>query len=385
MLLLIVKRLGPMLVALGLFWLTIMSIRTVTQAIADYFWLKPGVIEAAGLTQPPEVLLGSIFQHKALETIDVLPMFGSSELATGHDFNPTRVFESRPTSFTPFIIARGFCQTLVHILNISAQNNIKDRKIVIPLTPDLFANIQGIPNDKFAMNSSPLKVYAEEDYLLKEYLATYKSPDWKSSLKRLFLLPLARLEYASLQIQDALNVKKASTKLDRRMVTKLASPTPIKPVDWEKLKEQAVIQGKAKMTNALNIEDVRYAQDVKPSTKNSQVGVKKLTPSVEYDDLKLMLDLVREKQVKPLFVVLPYNGLYYGDYNGLSLVLRQAYYQKVSQMIHEAGFEYVDLTSHERELYYMQDPWHLGWKGWAELDQILDKFYHDQPISVHGQ
>ncbi|TGE32983.1 D-alanyl-lipoteichoic acid biosynthesis protein DltD [Desulfosporosinus sp. Sb-LF] len=396
------KRLGPMVIAFIIFWLTILYTGAITQDIADYFWLTPGVIEAAGLAPPQEVLLGSIFQHKAMKTGDVLPMYGSSELGTGYDFNPTRVFANRPTDFTPFIIGRGSCQTLVHILNIAAQNDIKEKKIVITFSPDWFGNLQGIPNDKFSDNSSPLKVYdvlfnpdlspklknrivkrildlpqvAKDDYLLKEYLTTYKSSDWKSLMTRLFLWPQVRLEYASMQIQDARNVKIASSKLDRRIVTKLASPTSDQAVNWEKIKEQAVTLAKTKMKNDFNIEDDLYAKNVKPATKGYQKGANKLNDSVEYDDLKLMLELLKEKHVRPLFVMIPHNGLF-RDYTGLSLDIRKTYYQKVFRIIQDAGFQCVDLSSHERELYFMQDPWHLGWKGWAELDQIINDFDHN--------
>lgn len=401
------KRLAPMLIAFILFWLTILYMGELTQTVADHFWLTPGVIETVGLVPPKdqEVLLGSIFQRKAMKTRGVLPIYGSSELGTGHDFNPTRVFANRPTRFTPFIIGRGSCQTLVHILNIAPQNDINDRKIIITFSPDWFEDLHGLPNDKLFMNSSPLKVYdvlfnpdlsrqlknritkrildlpqvASEDYLLKEYLAANLSSDWKSPIKRLFLYPPARLEYASLQIQDARKVKKSISELDQRMVTELAFPTPDQPINWENLNKQAVTKAQSAMQNNLNIADNLYAQSVRPDIKDSQKDVKTLTPSVEYDDLKLMLDLLREKHINALFVMIPYNGLF-RDYTGLPLGIRQAYYEKISQIIQKGGFPFVNLSAHEKELYFMQDASHLGWKGWAELDQILDAFYHDAPL-----
>jgi len=404
-----IKRVGPMLIAFILFCLTIRYTGEITQMVADHFWLRPGVIETIGLVPPEdqEVLLGSIFQHKAMRTEDVLPIYGSSELGSGHDFNPTHVFANRPTHFTPFIIGRGSCQSLVHILNIASQDEIKDKRIVITFSPDWYEDLHGLPNDRLAMNSSPLKVYdvlfnpdlsdqlkgriikrildlpqvASDDYLLKEYLATYLSSNWKSPLKRLLLWPLERLDYASLQIQDARDVKRATSKLDQRMVAELAAPTQSQPINWERLNQQAVTEAQTKMQNNLDISDNIYAQYLKPSMKDSQKGVKDLTPSIEYDDLNLMLDLLHEKHVNALFVMIPYNGLF-RDYTGLSGVIRQAYYDKISHLIQKSGFQLVNLSAHEKELYFMQDASHLGWKGWAELDQVLDDFYHDVN-SVH--
>ena len=405
------KRLGPLLIAFLLFYLTILYTGEITQIVANHFWLTPGVIETVGLAPPKdqEVLLGSIFQRKAMETGDVLPIYGSSELETGHAFNPTRVFVNRPTRFTPFIIGRGSCQTLVHILNIAADHDINDKKIVITFSPDWYEDLHGLSDDRLAMNSSPLKVYdvlfnpalsrqlkdrillrildlpqvVNEDYLLQEYLAAYRSSNWKSTLQCLLLLPVARLEYASLQVQDARNVKRITSELDRRMVTELASPTPDQPINWEKLDKLAVTEAQTNMQNNLNIADNLYAQYDRPNIKNSQEGINKLTPSVEYDDLQLMLDLFHENHVQALFVMIPYNGLF-RDYTGLSSVIRQAYYAKISRIIQGGGFQFVNLSSHEKELYFMQDASHLGWKGWAELDQVLDDFYHTGPAKGDG-
>ena len=85
--------------------------------------------------------------------------------------------------------------------------------------------------------------------------------------------------------------------------------------------------------------------------KDSQKGLKNLTPSIEYDDLNLMLDLLHEKHVNALFVMIPYNGLF-RDYTGLSGVIRQAYYEKISHSIQGRGFQFVNLSAHERELYF---------------------------------
>ena len=400
-----------MLIAFILFCLTIRYTGEITQIVADHFWLTPGVIETVGLVPPEDqgVLLGSIFQHKAMETGDVLPIYGSSELGTGHEFNPTHVFANRPTRFTPFIIGRGSCQNLVHVLNIAAQNDINDKKIVITFSPDWFEDLQGLNNDRLSMNSSPLKVYdvlfnpdlseplkariakrisdlpqvASDDYLLQAYLADSLGSDWKSSLKRLFLCPLARLEYASLQLQDARSVKRSTSELDRRMVTELASSTPDQPINWLQLDQQAVTEARTKMQNNLDIADNLYSQYLKPDIKDSQKGIRNLTPSVEYDDLVLMLDLLHEKNVNALFVMIPYNGLF-RDYTGLSAPIRQAYYDKISHIIQERGFQFVNLSSHEKELYFMQDASHLGWKGWAELDHIMDDFYHKGRANEDG-
>lgn len=44
-------------------------------------------------------------------------------------------------------------------------------------------------------------------------------------------------------------------------------------------------------------------------------------------------------------------------------------------MLDEAEVDYVDLSGHDYDKYYLRDVMHLGWKSWVEVDRALCEFY----------
>lgn len=51
-------------------------------------------------------------------------------------------------------------------------------------------------------------------------------------------------------------------------------------------------------------------------------------------------------------------------------------------MIQSQGIALEDLSPHEKEDYFLRDPWHLAWKGWLDADERLYHFYRS---TMHGQ
>ena len=97
------------------------------------------------------------------------------------------------------------------------------------------------------------------------------------------------------------------------------------------------------------------------------------TEMEEYDDFDLMLRILQQKGAKPLFVLIPANGRW-ADYAGFSPQERKDYYFRIRSMIQEKGFTVADFSSKEYEPYFMQDTWHLGPKGWAEVDKAIEQY-----------
>ena len=95
--------------------------------------------------------------------------------------------------------------------------------------------------------------------------------------------------------------------------------------------------------------------------------------SLEYDDFQIMLDILKESEAEPLFVVIPVNGAYY-DYTGFPEKGRQDYYTRIKKQINDSGFTYADYSEHEYDPYFMRDTIHIGWKGWVYLDEDMQKF-----------
>ena len=95
--------------------------------------------------------------------------------------------------------------------------------------------------------------------------------------------------------------------------------------------------------------------------------------STEYNDMKLLLDICKEHNIKPLFIIMPVNGPWY-DYISVDKQTRHAYYSKVKNIIKSYGFETCDYSEHEYEPYLMEDGMHLGWKGWLYVNETISNF-----------
>lgn len=135
---------------------------------------------------------------------------------------------------------------------------------------------------------------------------------------------------------------------------------------------------KSSNNNPFGMDNRFYLEHIEPKLqeyKNSDKNAK-LFPSPEYEDLILMMKVLKEKGTKPLFVILPMNGRW-SDYTGFSRTERQACYQRLAQMIQAEGFPLSDFTAHENDDYYLRDPWHLAWKGWVDVNEALEQFYKE--------
>lgn len=396
-----VRRFGPMLIGLLLFYGTILGMKPLTEYVSNVLWLKqPGMIEKIGLKAHSEVMLGSLLQAKALAAPDVLPFYGSSELGTGFEFNPTNVFSHRQAGFTPFIIGRGSVQSLVNILNLAGPVNLQGRKMVFTFSPDWFTERKGLASERLAMNSSPLHIYQvmlnpdlpmelkreiaqrileipeiiKDDPFLQDYLQAYITPGLWPKMKVLADWPQAETECAALEIQDAINVRYVVNEVKSQETVPVFQKS--KQVgsyeNWDTLLKQSEQRGKALITNKLNILDTIYPKYTDPRTRESWSKLK-LYPSKEYDDFDLMLKVLQQKGAKPLFVLIPANGRW-ADYAGFAPQERKDYYQRIRSLIQKKGFSVADFSSKEYEPYFMQDTWHLGLKGWAEVDKAIEQY-----------
>jgi D-alanine transfer protein len=97
---------------------------------------------------------GIMLQEMSLERKDNIQIYGSSELGTGIiPSNPAHLFQIN-------FIGRGYCQSLVHAMNIEALNkNLKDKKVVILISPQWF-NKNGLTPAALNMNFSELQFYS---------------------------------------------------------------------------------------------------------------------------------------------------------------------------------------------------------------------------------
>ena len=104
---------------------------------------------------------------------------------------------------------------------------------------------------------------------------------------------------------------------------------------------------------------------------------------VEFSDLKLFLDVCKELGITPFLVIEPVNGEYY-DIQPYTKESREGFYGKLRTALDEAEVEYLDLSSHDYDKYYLRDVMHAGWKSWVEIDRALCEFYGADASSAVG-
>ncbi len=393
------KRLVPVVAALVLFSLTVYFMGPLTQAVADAFWLRPGVAETIGLISPVQVTKSPLIQHKALASPDILPIYGSSELRSGGRFAPGVVFEGKPTGFTTFYMGGPVFKSLPHAVNLAGQENLANRKLVFFLPSDWFFG--GLPSAVFAKNFSALDVYQtlfspslpaklrraiilrllqyrlilKNHPILDAYLQSYEGTGWQGAPVHLAEWPVARLDFASLQLRDAITTISIVKKLNPKAIAANGATSPVEhPLAWNTLAARALRQGRALIKNPYGIDNSMLKGSINPRTAGSQDAAR-IDNSPEYADLDLLLAVLKAKEARPLFVILPYNGPY-RDYTGFPVSERQRHYQRLRRMLARYGFPFVDLSSQEYVPYYFNDPVHPSARAWVPIDRILDDYYH---------
>jgi len=106
---------------------------------------------------------------------------------------------------------------------------------------------------------------------------------------------------------------------------------------------------------------------LKNSSKNT-----KYDESKEYDDLDILLSIVKDLNLNMKFAILPANGKW-SDYTGIDSEKRQVAYNNLKKIAKKNNIEVMDYSNKEYEEYYMFDAMHLGWRGWIDFERDLYK------------
>lgn len=406
------RSFGPLVLALILFFATILAIELVSRFVLERVYFKPGVVQTVGSAQSPTSFEGIILQEKALNQPDILPVYGSSEFSAASEFHPWPFFDGKPSGFTTFLIGQGGSQDLVHSLHLAAQDdNLKGKKVAVILSAQWFTQ-QGIDKNYLAQNFSPLQMYRilnsdslsidikkqivnrllEFPEVFNRYPILYKNlqyfgdQHWSHIPRKVVYQAEGWIEMKGLGVRDIIKTVLLTSvftedivKQNAKNTSALANSLTESPFDWDQLKEKAHKQGEEHSTNnSFGIMDSYYTTYILPELGKYK-GAKKderLYPSPEYKDLEILMKVLKENQAEALFIIVPVNGAWY-DYTGFPIEERNGYYERVGAMVKENGFQLADFSGHEYDKYFLQDIMHLGWKGWVYVNEALDKFYHE--------
>ncbi len=156
------------------------------------------------------------------------------------------------------------------------------------------------------------------------------------------------------------------------------------PIDWEAEIDRArTLQDVLTSSNPYGIENTTWdgtgrqipGKEVAPGSSNKYFN-QELSHSKEWDDLDILLSVLKETGAQPLLLSRPLNGVMW-DVRGVSSAGRRIFYRKLQQAVQPYGFPLVDFSDQDtNRLFSIDFLSHTSRLGWVYVDQTLDAFYH---------
>lgn len=335
-------------------------------------------------------------------------MMGSSELnqRTVPRQHPINYFNTNRSKNGIFTIGRPFTQTLQDAIMLGSTNpNIKDKKVVLMLSMQWFMDKGGVTRPHFQDRFSPAQFYAfldndniskenkaemakrvanllkgsEEYKSEREYAILYNSDTTISKIEKIILYPYFKIREKAVNLKNKGILYRELRKLPNKNKNdyKLG-----KPINWNEEEKVALEQAEKRTKgNKFKVDNPYYNNFLKKEYKNLKNRYSKinLMKSEEFKDYQFFLNLCENLGVKPTIVVIPASNWYY-NYTGIPKEERYEYYDKVTEMAKEKGFNVINLKDKENTEYYLRDVMHLGTRGWLDVNEKLYKEYNEGQI-----
>ena len=326
-------------------------------------------------------------------TPKTLVLLGSSELTTtiNEEYHPKKIFNYE--DFNIMQIGVGNSQNIIHAATIgSIGNDIRNNEIVMIQSIQWFDNKNGILKDAFLSRISSEHVYntmandkiskeTKEKFINRviELSSTNKVLNKKyRSYKKYFVEEQGNFitgEFLKLDnyFYKLKNKYEFFKNKGRENYPLSGEKTP--DYNWKELDEKVTEQAKERTNNNdYQIDNTYYDKYIKSKydqLKNSSKNTK-YDESKEYDDLDILLSIVKDLNLNMKFAILPANGKW-SDYTGIDSEKRQVAYNNLKEIAKKNNIEVMDYSSKEYEEYYMYDAMHLGWRGWIDFERDLYK------------
>ena len=322
-----------------------------------------------------------------------LLLLGSSELTTtiNENYHPKKIFNYE--DFNIMQVGVGNSQNIIHAATIgSIGNDVKNNEIVMIQSIQWFDNKNGILKDAFLSRISSEHVYntmkndnisrdTKEKFINRviELSSTNKELNKKyKGYKRYFLEGKSNKftgEFIKLDNYFYVLKNKLSFYKNKGKENYPVSGENTPNYNWEELDKQVTKEAIERTNNNdYQIDNTYYDKyirvkynQLKDSSKNT-----KYDDSKEYDDLDLLLSIVKDLKLNIKFAILPAHGKW-SDYTGINSEKRQVAYNKLKEIAKKNNIEVMDYSSKEYEDYYMYDAMHLGWRGWIDFERDLYK------------
>ena len=383
-------RLKAFLISIVLVLITLVILnKTYIKKIEDYYKVNDNSVRystAYEKYKSKDIILENI-------TPKTLVLLGSSELTTtiNEDYHPKKIFNYE--DFNIMQIGVGNSQNIIHAATIgSIGNDIRNNEIVMIQSIQWFDNKNGILKDAFLSRISSEHVYntmandkiskeTKEKFINRviELSSTNKVLNKKyRSYKKYFVEEQGNFitgEFLKLDnyFYKLRNKYEFFKNKGRENYPLSGEKTP--DYNWKELDEKVTEQAKERTNNNdYQIDNTYYDKYIKTKydqLKNSSKNTK-YDESKEYDDLDILLSIVKDLNLNMKFAILPANGKW-SDYIGIDSEKRRVAYNNLKEIAKKNNIEVMDYSSKEYEEYYMYDAMHLGWRGWIDFERDLYK------------
>jgi D-alanine transfer protein len=351
-------------------------------------------------------LIGSALQRVALRQPDLLPVYGSSEVALGVDgYTAPEVFRTYPTGFAPFEVAHVGVTSLTMAETIAALGpDLRGQKVIISVAPTMFFSDK-VATDGYRglfsrLHADELIFSTQLGLDVKQAAARRmlvfpttldKEPVLRFALKRLAggspldlalyyaVWPLGKLWTTVLELQDHWEVLAfiwSNPQLNPEV------PHVPAAIDWAALKARAEQEQMANADNNPYGIDNELWQGQEHTTRApgsiDPIALKRLRGSPEWADFDILLRVLTAMGARPLILSRPVN-LVYWESMGISSAVSQAYYDRLHDYAARYGLPVVDFQAYSEDKYFSVDSFsHTSRKGWVYVNEVMDDFYHDR-------
>lgn len=330
-----------------------------------------------------QVLKGTLIQQRLFKHNDEFyPIYGSSELEKDDPFNPAIALNSHNASRKPFLIGTGGNTDLVNGIELASNyDELKGKKIAFIISPQWFTN-HGLTNQNFDARVSQNQINQlfhqknMSDELKQRYakrLLQFKHVHNKDFLK-------ATVKHNGKTDGNYISNFKENQLVKIEAIKSLANfkdvplehvkPVTSEKASWSEMRDVAAQYGEAhSKSNEYHIRD-KYWKLIQANKRRVKRDYEFNINSPEFNDLKLLVDTIREAGADVEYISIPANGKWY-DHIGVDLEKRKPVYEKINRVVTENGGQIYDLTDKDYEPYVITDAVHIGWKGWVYIDERI--------------
>ena len=383
-------RLKAFLISIVLVLITLVILnKTYIKKIEDYYKVNDNSVRystAFEKYKSKDIILENI-------TPKTLVLLGSSELTTtiNEEYHPKKIFNYE--DFNIMQIGVGNSQNIIHAATIgSIGNDMRNNEILMIQSIQWFDNKNGILKDAFLSRISSEHVYntmandkiskeTKEKFINRviELSSTNKVLNKKyRSYKKYFVEEQGNFitgEFLKLDNYFYKLKNKYEFFKNKGRENYLLSGEKTPDYNWKELDDKVTEQAKERTNNNdYQIDNTYYDKYIKTKydqLKNSSKNTR-YDESKEYDDLDILLSIVKDLNLNMKFAILPANGKW-SDYTGIDSEKRQVAYNNLKEIAKKNNIEVMDYSSKEYEEYYMYDAMHLGWRGWIDFERDLYK------------